>query len=87
MPTQAAAPDRPEPVAAVGDPAVAAEDRQPEERDEGQPDGQADERRADEPGARVDDGSRVVTTSPTRTQTTAAAREERRDWPAGRAPP
>ena len=54
MPTHADSPDGPHPVAAVGDPAVPAEDRQPDERDEGQRHGEPDQRGPDEPGTRVD---------------------------------
>ena len=55
IPTHAAAPDGPDPVALVGDLAVAPEDRQPDQRDERQRDRQADQRGPDEPGARIDD--------------------------------
>ena len=49
-----------DPVTAIGDLAVPAEDDQPEDRHEREPDREADERRADEPGAgfeRPDRGS------------------------------
>ena len=55
IPTHDAAPDRPQPVAAIGDLAVAAVDGQPDERDQRQRDREADEERADEPGAPVDE--------------------------------
>ena len=47
--------DGPGPVALVGDPAMPREDRQPEDRDEGEPDREPDQRSPDEAGARVDE--------------------------------
>ena len=52
---------------------MAAEDGQPESGIVRQRDGEADQRGAEEPGARILDRVAVVTTSPTRIQTTTAA--------------
>ena len=46
----------PRPVATIGDPAMAGEDRQPEQRHDREPDRETDQQRADEPGGRVDAG-------------------------------
>ena len=69
-----AAADGPQPVAAVGDLAVAADRRSARSSGiEGQGDRQPDEDGADEAGARVDERVARRDDRPTRTQTTAAA--------------
>ena len=73
------APDRPQPVALVGDPAMPAEDRQPQDRDRGSARRRGPMSAAPtNPALGSTTGSRVVTTSPTRTQTTAAAPKKAR---------